>query len=338
MKKIILLFLVFVFIAALSAPTGIFAAEKVDINTASLTQLDELTGIGPKYAQAIIDNRPYASVDDLVRVKGIGPVTLEKIKEQGLACVNCATQQEEVRPPEPAAAGVPPSETSSGEVGPPTTYATGIFINEILPAPQGADETNEWIEIYNSNNFEVNLAGWTISDTAGTITNYIFPENSIISANGFLVVKRPDTKIILNNDEDKLTLLAPDKTIKDSASYNKAVKNQSYNKIGSGWEWSTTLTPGTNNIVAAAAKSPLVGSGSGDLSKSKNSVKNNNTKAELADISLPAQAGQILNTNQKAEKTVNPWFLFLIAVFITIISAILVLFIKLKFNKKHVRT
>lgn len=59
----------------------------VDVNTASLAQLDTLTGIGPVYAQRIIDGRPYSSVDDLLRVSGIGPVTLQKIKNQGLAYV-----------------------------------------------------------------------------------------------------------------------------------------------------------------------------------------------------------------------------------------------------------
>ena len=53
----------------------------IDINTATLEQLDTLPGVGPKTAQLIVDGRPYAKVDDLLRVKGIGPATLAKLKD-----------------------------------------------------------------------------------------------------------------------------------------------------------------------------------------------------------------------------------------------------------------
>jgi competence ComEA-like helix-hairpin-helix protein len=61
--------------------------EKIDINTATLEQLDEIVGIGPTLAQRIIDGRPYSLLEDLLNVKGVGEVTLQKIKDQGLACV-----------------------------------------------------------------------------------------------------------------------------------------------------------------------------------------------------------------------------------------------------------
>ena len=59
----------------------------IDINSASAEELDELYGVGPVYAERIIEARPFDSVDDLIEVNGIGEITLEKIKQQGLACV-----------------------------------------------------------------------------------------------------------------------------------------------------------------------------------------------------------------------------------------------------------
>jgi len=56
----------------------------VDINRATLFDLDALPGVGPSTAQAIIDyrvaNGPYASVDDLLNVRGIGPSKLAAMR------------------------------------------------------------------------------------------------------------------------------------------------------------------------------------------------------------------------------------------------------------------
>lgn len=53
----------------------------VNVNTATSAELQELPGIGPVLARAIIDGRPYNSVDDLGRVKGIGPEKLEDLTD-----------------------------------------------------------------------------------------------------------------------------------------------------------------------------------------------------------------------------------------------------------------
>lgn len=60
------------------------SAEPLDINTATVEQLEALQNIGPTKAAAIIAYReehgPFQSVDDLIKVKGIGEKTLEDIK------------------------------------------------------------------------------------------------------------------------------------------------------------------------------------------------------------------------------------------------------------------
>lgn len=61
---------------------------QIDINSASAEELDKLTGIGAVKAQAIIQARPFSSLDGLLNASGIGNATLNKIKQQGLACVS----------------------------------------------------------------------------------------------------------------------------------------------------------------------------------------------------------------------------------------------------------
>lgn len=55
---------------------------KVNINTASSEELDLLPGIGPSYAEKIIQGRPYSKIEDIKKVPGIGDSTFEKIKDQ----------------------------------------------------------------------------------------------------------------------------------------------------------------------------------------------------------------------------------------------------------------
>lgn len=54
----------------------------VNINTASSTELDKLEGIGESRAITIIDNRPYASIDELVSKAKLPKSIVDKIKDQ----------------------------------------------------------------------------------------------------------------------------------------------------------------------------------------------------------------------------------------------------------------
>ncbi len=64
--------------------TGHVNVGRVNINTATVADLDGLPGIGPTTAQAIVDyrlqNGPFQVIQDIEKVQGVGPATFENIK------------------------------------------------------------------------------------------------------------------------------------------------------------------------------------------------------------------------------------------------------------------
>lgn len=77
MKRILATILMFI------ASIG-FALAAVNINTATVEELESVKGIGPSKAKAIVDyrskNGPFKSLDDLKEVKGFGDKSVDKLR------------------------------------------------------------------------------------------------------------------------------------------------------------------------------------------------------------------------------------------------------------------
>lgn len=81
-------------LAALLFSTGIGSVSSalaqevapINVNSADTELLDELPGIGPSRAEAIIEERDangeFENADDLTRVSGIGPATVDRMRDQ----------------------------------------------------------------------------------------------------------------------------------------------------------------------------------------------------------------------------------------------------------------
>lgn len=63
------------------------AEGQIDVNSASKEELLNIIHIGDSRADGLITLRPFSSLDDLVRISGIGDGRVQDIKEQGIACV-----------------------------------------------------------------------------------------------------------------------------------------------------------------------------------------------------------------------------------------------------------
>lgn len=63
-----------------AANKPVASSAKVNVNSASVAELIKVTGISKKLAEAIVADRPYKSVQALIKVKGMGARTLSKLE------------------------------------------------------------------------------------------------------------------------------------------------------------------------------------------------------------------------------------------------------------------
>lgn len=108
------------------------ADAAVDVNTADLSELETLPGIGPSKAAAIVQYRteygPFTSVDDLDNVPGIGPSTLASLRDQvtigkgGKAAASAST-------PSAAPSGASASASSASDAPSKPAGACSVNIN-----------------------------------------------------------------------------------------------------------------------------------------------------------------------------------------------------------------
>jgi len=136
-----------------------------------------------------------------------------------------------------------------------------IRINELMARnPSGSD----WIELYNSADREVSLAGYYVSDTADALYRARLPVEAVVPAEGFLVLYADDDTtqgglhlgFKLSGDGEGVWLTSADGRIVDSVTFGSdGPAGSSYARYPDGgdvdvdgtWEWCSTPTQGRSN-------------------------------------------------------------------------------------------
>ena len=139
----------------------------------------------------------------------------------------------------------------------------GIYISEILPVNKSIikdsdNEYSDYIEIYNSNNYEINLKNYFLSDETMSTKKWIFP-NIIIKSKEYLIVyasgkdkcdlsiRECHTNFKLTSKGETISLLNSNGKVISKVKYPEIQKDTSYSLINNKYKL-TIATPNTENI------------------------------------------------------------------------------------------
>ncbi len=125
-----------------------------------------------------------------------------------------------------------------------------IIVTEFVPNPIGSDD-QEWIELYNSSQIEVDVSGFMLDDADGGSKPFRFPQGTKFSAGQYQVWSRLATKLALNNDKDSLRLLTATGQEITAVTYDNVIEGNSYalNQLEDEWHWTDLPTPGNENLA-----------------------------------------------------------------------------------------
>jgi hypothetical protein len=124
---------------------------------------------------------------------------------------------------------------------------SGLVINEIMAGNMSAvsdqnGEYDDWVELYNSNSFSLNLNGYYLSDNENDLTKWIFP-NVTIPANNYLIVwcdtaggtqSGLHTTYRLSADQEEVYLTDPTGTVIDAVHYVNMQTDKGYARVPNG--------------------------------------------------------------------------------------------------------
>jgi competence protein ComEA len=65
-----------------SDPPARSASQRIDVNTASIKELERLPGLGPELVERIVQHRPYKNLDELITKKVLGRKQFARIKDK----------------------------------------------------------------------------------------------------------------------------------------------------------------------------------------------------------------------------------------------------------------
>lgn len=198
-------------------------------------------------------------------------------------------------------------------------------VTELLPNPAGTgnDATNEYIELYNSNNVSFDLSGFSLQAGTTVLHTFTFPGGVSLPAKGFTAFYSKDTGLSLSNSGGQVKLLDPfGNSLSVSQVYGTANDGQAWALASGNWYWTTRLTPGAPNIIdqpiTTTARKTAISTSATKTKSTKTSKTVTNSKTKAAKTKKVKAVKPKASTSNSASDTalvtpIHPWILALVA-------------------------
>lgn len=179
-------------------------------------------------------------------------------------------------------------------------------ISEILPNPPSpqTDADDEFIELYNSNDKEFDLSGFSLQTGTTSSRKYTFPEGTKIGPKKFAAYFSTDTGLNLSNNGSQVSLLDPNSNLlSQTDSYSAAKAGYSWVSADGLWQWTTTPTPAALNLVTAPEASKS------SKSKTSAAASKSKTKDAKTSVNSPAASTAKLSDDKSEPAALHPLIL-----------------------------
>ena len=147
-----------------------------------------------------------------------------------------------------------------------SVFSQDIVINEFCAknnnviTDEDFNQFADWIELYNNSSFGSNISGYYLTDDTLNKTRWQFPVNTILNANGYLIIWADGKDIFIDNyhtnfklssSNEWVALYDTDTNLIDLITYPEQFENISYGKTSSGNAYFSSPTPLGPNISTA---------------------------------------------------------------------------------------
>jgi hypothetical protein len=184
-------------------------------------------------------------------------------------------------------------------------------ITEILPNPSGTgnDSSDEFIELYNPNSSAFDLSGFSLQAGTTALHNFSFPAGTNLPAASFTAFYSADTGLSLSNSGGQVKLLDPfGNSISVTDIYGTAADGQAWALASGKWYWTTSLTPGSANVI----NQPVTAKKSSSKTSKSRTAKTLSVKASAAKSSKTSASSNAADSGAASTTPIHLWTLALV--------------------------